>query len=291
MRLAACLLLALSTAAIAATAAGDAYVAEIDKWRHDFETDIRTGDWLTLVNRVELPEGRASIGSDAKSTVVLPARAPKHFGSIVRNGTSVQFIPAAGVECSIDGKPVKKGVSLSTRRGTGKIQTGSIRLVVRAVGDEFFALVSDTDSPEIAKFAGVAWFSTDPGWRVSAQFVAYPQAESVRVPMTHVTAKTLMSSTGDVLFEIDGRQMRLKTFIDEHNLFIMFTDPTNGKDTYGGGRFIEAPLPKDGATTLDFNKAFNPYCSLNSNIMCPLVPRENRLDVRIVAGEKYTAGI
>jgi uncharacterized protein len=288
MRLAACLLLALSAAAIAAD---DAYVAEIDKWRQDFETDIRTGDWLTLVNRVELSEGRVSVGSDAKSAVVLPARAPKHLGSILRNGSTVDFTPAPGVACSLDGAPVKGTVSLSTRRGSGKIQSGAIRVVVRAVGDEFFVLVTDTESPERAKFAGVAWFSTDSSWRVPAQFVAYPQAESVRVPMTHVTAKKQMSSTGDVLFEINGQRMRLKTFIDENNLFVMFTDPTNGKDTYGGGRFIEAPLPKDGATTLDFNKAFNPYCSLNSNITCPLVPAENRLATPVQAGEKYAGGI
>jgi uncharacterized protein (DUF1684 family) len=46
-----------------------------------------------------------------------------------------------------------------------------------------------------------------------------------------------------------------------------------------------APLPKDGRVVLDFNQAFNPPCALTPFASCPLVPRENRLDVRIEAGE------
>jgi len=289
MRFAACLLLALSAVALPAATLGadDAYVAQIGKWRQDFETDIRTGDWLTLVNRVELGRRPATLGSEAKSTVVLPPPAPKRLGIITREGPSFRFTPASGIECSVDGAPVQGAVNLSTQRGTGRIQVGTVRVVVRSIGDEFFALVSDSESPEIAKFSGVTWFEIDPGWRVTARFVPYQQAQSVRVPMTHVSAKTVMSSTGDVVFDLAGQRLRLKTFIDEENLFIMFTDATNGRETYGGGRFIEAPLPKDGVTTLDFNKAFNPYCSLNRNIMCPLVPVQNRLPVPVVAGEKY----
>jgi uncharacterized protein len=49
-------------------------------------------------------------------------------------------------------------------------------------------------------------------------------------------------------------------------------------------------IAADAAYVAEIDKAFNPYCSLNSNIMCPLVPGENRLDVRIVAGEKYAGG-
>ena len=105
--------------------------------------------------------------------------------------------------------------------------------------------------------------------------------------MTHVASKTTMTSTGDVSFELEGHSVLLKTFVDEDNLFVMFTDPTNGHETYGGGRFLTAPLPKDGVTTLDFNKAFNPYCSVNDNVLCPIVPAGSRLGVRIVAGEKY----
>jgi hypothetical protein len=164
---------------------------------------------------------------------------------------------------------------------------GAIRVNVRAVGDGFYAMVSDDENPAIARFQGISWFPIDPSWRISAQFVPYPQSESVGVPMTHVSSKTTMTSTGDVAFELEGHSIRLKTFLDEDHLFVMFADSTNGRETYGGGRFLDAPLPKDGITTLDFNKAYNPYCSVNDNVMCPVVPATSRLGVRVVAGEKY----
>jgi uncharacterized protein (DUF1684 family) len=166
---------------------------------------------------------------------------------------------------------------------------GTIRVAVRAVGEDFYAMVTDDANPAIAKFQGTFWFPIDPSWRIPAKFIPYVQSESVEVPMTHVTSKTTMKSTGDVTFELKGQVVRLKTFLDEDHLFVMFADSTNGRETYGGGRFLNAPLPKDGATTLDFNKAFNPYCSVNDNVLCPVVPATSRLSVRIVAGEKYMA--
>ena len=72
-------------------------------------------------------------------------------------------------------------------------------------------------------------------------------------------------------------------------IFVMFQDQTSANETYSGGRFLHAPLPTNGETVLDFNKAFSPYCSLNTYIMCPIPPPENRLDVRVAVGETYTA--
>jgi uncharacterized protein (DUF1684 family) len=117
--------------------------------------------------------------------------------------------------------------------------------------------------------------------------VPYAQPETVHVPLTHVTSKETMQSEGDLVFDLAGKSFRLKTFTDEEGLFVMFQDQTNGKGTYGGGRFVHAPKPTDGVTALDFNKAFNPYCSLNPYIMCPIPPAQNRLPVKVEAGERY----
>lgn len=81
--------------------------------------------------------------------------------------------------------------------------------------------------------------------------------------------------------------MKLKTFIDGDELFLIFKDATNGVETYGGGRFLSAPLPENGLTTLDFNKAFNPYCAFNSYVLCPITPAVNRLPARIAAGAQF----
>ena len=199
LRLAALLLLACSAAKMAASGT---YSDEVDKWRRDFDADVRHGGWLTLVNRVELPDGAVTIGSDSTATVGLPARAPKNLGRIVRKGSTVYFEAAPGMPFLLDGKAMQGTVTLSTKLGQGRIQTGTIRVAVRTIGDDFYAMVSDDENPVIAKFKGISWFPVDPSWRISAQFVPYAQPESVRVPMTHVNSKAIMQSTGDVIFDL-----------------------------------------------------------------------------------------
>jgi uncharacterized protein (DUF1684 family) len=287
MRRAALIALLLAWFAAQALAADAPYAEEITKWRGDFDADVRQGGWLTFVNRVQLSEGLATVGSDPRCTVRLPSRAPKRLGTISRMGRTFQFEPAPGLKYLLDGKTVEGRVELSTKSETGRVQVGAIRVRVRGLGEDFYALVTDDENSAIASFKGTSWFPIDPSWRVSAHFVAYLQAETVAVPMTHVTSKTTMRSTGDVVFELKGQSVRLKTFIDEDHLFVMFTDPTNGHETYGGGRFLDAPMPKDGVSTLDFNKAYNPYCSVNEFVMCPIVPSSNQLGVPVVAGEKF----
>jgi uncharacterized protein len=77
-------------------------------------------------------------------------------------------------------------------------------------------------------------------------------------------------------------------------LFLPFRDGTNGKETYGAGRYLldsakSADLGGDlerRTLILDFNFAFQPSCSFDPRWSCPLSPPENRLDLRIEAGER-----
>jgi uncharacterized protein len=83
--------------------------------------------------------------------------------------------------------------------------------------------------------------------------------------------------------------LRLYPILEEpgaRQLFFIFRDLTTGKDTYGAGRFLYTDLPKDGQVVLDFNKAYNPPCAFTPYATCPLPPPENRLPIRIEAGEK-----
>jgi uncharacterized protein (DUF1684 family) len=70
----------------------------------------------------------------------------------------------------------------------------------------------------------------------------------------------------------------------------MFADETSGRETYGAGRFLYIPLPTGNRARLDFNKAYNPPCALNDFATCPLPPPQNRLKLRIEAGEKKYDG-
>jgi hypothetical protein len=188
---------------------------------------------------------------------------------------------------TIDGAPAAGVAELTTAHGKGRVAAGSFSFVVRTIGADYYLLAQDVDNPAARNFTGTEWFPVDHAYRVRAEFVAYAQPQSMTVPMTHVESRTVMSSTGDVIFRLKGARLRLKSFVDDDQLFIMFRDRTNGHETYGGGRFLHAPLPQEGVTTLDFNEAFNPFCSVNDYVVCPVVPAENRLGVSVEAGQKH----
>jgi uncharacterized protein (DUF1684 family) len=271
-------------------AADEAYAAGIHEWQHEHETDVRTGGWLLLVGRYELAPGASSLGSDPGSTMALPEGAPPRLGVLTRAASVFRFEPAPGVAVTIDGAAVSGITELSTAHGKGRVAAASFSFAVRKIGDDYYVLAQDKENPAARKFKGTEWFPVDAAYSVRAQFVAYAQPQSVPVPMTHIESKVVMSSTGDVIFHLHGSQLRLKTFVDEDQLFVMFRDRTNGRETYGGGRFLYAPLPQAGATTLDFNKSFNPFCTVNDYVVCAVVPAENRLGVSVAAGQKYRGG-
>jgi uncharacterized protein len=93
---------------------------------------------------------------------------------------------------------------------------------------------------------------------------------------------------GKVVFSLKGREFTLHPVLDgpdAKELFFIFRDGTTGSDTYGGGRFLYAPMPVNGELVLDFNKAESPPCAFTAFATCPLPPKENALPIRIEAGE------
>jgi uncharacterized protein (DUF1684 family) len=95
---------------------------------------------------------------------------------------------------------------------------------------------------------------------------------------------------GTAEFELNGQPQKLTLLqkAGDKQLFVPFTDPTNGQQTYGAGRYIDVPLPAAEANEieLDFNQAYSPYCAYNHEYSCPKPPAENRLTVPVAAGEQ-----
>jgi uncharacterized protein (DUF1684 family) len=93
---------------------------------------------------------------------------------------------------------------------------------------------------------------------------------------------------GAVVFAREGVEHRLDVIAErgETDYWIVFGDATNGRETYGGGRFVYAPPPIDGGTVVDFNKAYNPPCVFSRYSTCPFPPSQNRLPLAVEAGEK-----
>lgn len=100
---------------------------------------------------------------------------------------------------------------------------------------------------------------------------------------------------GILKFKLEEKSFTLKIFQSEeqlttegqeNELFLPFLDNTNGTSTYGGGRYMNLQIPEGDSIELDFNTAYNPYCAYNEKFSCPIVPRENYLDIAVTAGVK-----
>lgn len=143
-------------------------------------------------------------------------------------------------------------------------------------------------------FESLDFFPPDTSWVVEAEFITTPEAVPFLMPTT-TDRKSEEVVYAKVKFELNGKSYSLEVYQNselmqkegfEDYLFLPFTDLTNGEETYGGGRYMDLRIPEDNVITLDFNKAYNPYCVYNKKYSCPLVPAVNHLPLRILAGVK-----
>lgn len=273
--------------------AAAAHRQEVEAWRQERDAGLRKEDgWLSLAGLFWLDEGENRFGSDPAARVVLPAgKVPATAGTLVRKGETVTLRAAPGAKVTHDGKPVTE-MTLGTD-AEGKpvvVELGPVSFFVIQRGDRVGVRVRDKENPALASFQGMDHFPIDHSWRVEARFEPYRPAKSIPIPNV-LGQVTDTPSPGAVVFERDGRSYRLDAIEGgEDSLFLIFADQTSGKETYGAGRFLDTEAPKDGRVVLDFNKAYNPPCALTPYATCPLPPPQNRLALRVEAGEKTFAG-
>jgi hypothetical protein len=161
----------------------------------------------------------------------------------------------------------------------------------RADKDEYCRLAPDSPIPadEREGFPGLAYYAVDPAYRLEGlELAPYEGTEPEAFDMA--TSKDDLRRAwraGTLRFAIGGQPCSLTTYdLGDGVLFVPFLDRTSGAKTYGAGRYLEAEAEPDGTYTLDFNLAYHPYCAYDPRYSCPLTPAENRLAVRIEAGER-----
>jgi uncharacterized protein (DUF1684 family) len=147
---------------------------------------------------------------------------------------------------------------------------------------------------ERATFDSLKYYLPDIIYRVNADYEEFNQPETVQMPMNTGGTEPYLRFA-KATFNLEGQQNSLILYLrvntTDSSLFVPFSDKTNGRETYEGGRFLDIPKPEPGTDqiTLDFNKAYNPFCVYNYNYTCPVPPPSNRLTVSVRAGEKsYT---
>ena len=166
------------------------------------------------------------------------------------------------------------------------IVLGKLSMWVHASGPRLAIRLRDLESPIRKEFMGLDWFPVDSAFRVTGKFTAYPEPKEVEI-LNMLGDIELYKSPGVVDFELQGQSIRMEPVLNtEGNFWFIFKDLTSGKETYPAARFLYADRPTDGSVVVDFNKAYNPPCAFNPYTTCPMPPKENRLKVRIEAGEK-----
>lgn len=152
--------------------------------------------------------------------------------------------------------------------------------------------LSPLPAKERENFTSLEFFTYKSEYRVLADFVRTPFEVPFKMATT-TDRKPLYVKFGELHLELKGKELVLDVFQNlnpkngyEDHLFLPFTDLTNGDTSYTGGRYIDLKIPFSLKVVLDFNKAYNPYCAYNGEFSCPIVPKENHLDLKIPVGVK-----
>jgi len=144
-------------------------------------------------------------------------------------------------------------------------------------------------TPEQAKdFHGLVYFPENSTLRFELPLEKYVDPARVQMQTSTGSVQEYLK-VGQVEFQVNGEDAALQVYEStDHpgSYFIPFTDATAPAESYGAGRYLEPEEMHAGEITLDFNLAYNPYCAYNERWSCPIPPAENRLKVRIEAGEK-----
>ena len=172
----------------------------------------------------------------------------------------------------------------------------------RAQRDDLFRRHPESPIPpdDRASFAGLAYFQSDPSYRVTTEIEPIGEGELVEIDTGGEDGVIRYRRAGLLNFELHGARCRLTLFSlvgYGGGLFLPFRDLTSGRETYGGGRYLfDTVKNTDGLAlivnagspeiTIDFNYAYNPSCAYDARWACPLAPRENWLTVAVDAGEK-----
>ena len=141
-------------------------------------------------------------------------------------------------------------------------------------------------------FSGLPYYSVDPALRferLTLEPYTGNEPSSFQIPTSDGRLRPAHRA-GILAFELGGERRMLTAYTfdggDGESLFVPFLDATSGTETYGAGRYLDLEPEEDGTYTLDFNLAYHPSCVYDIRYSCPLTPAENRLPIRVEAGER-----
>ncbi len=287
-------LILISFQVLAAETAPSNDKSEYEIWKESrLERLQQPHGWLSLVGLEWLHIGENSIGAASDNMIQL-SHGPDYFGSIILNrDKSLSFVPNESSAIKANGESVTDTIQINadtSEEGATvfTIDTFQFYVVER---DKMGVRIKDSQARTRTEFLGLEYFPEDAKYRIDAKFIPYEPAKII--PTVNVLGiLTNQESPGRRLeFSIDGEAYRLDALDSDDSYYMIFGDKTNGKTTYGPGRFLytDGKVNETGEVRIDFNKAYNPPCSFTAYSTCTLPPLQNRMRVEINAGEKKYA--
>ncbi len=264
-----------------------AVTTAVQAWRDKHEADYRR-EWVTIAGLHFLKPGAQTAGSANGSDIELPPSAPPLLGRFVLDGTAVRFEPGPGAAVELAGAQVASPVVLKDDSApkADELKTGTVTIAVHVSGERRSLRVWDPGGPLAQGFKGFTWFPIQTGYRVTGRFIPDADPRALQVINTFGDLDTF-TTQGVVEFALNGQTLRLRPFTTRPKRFyFVFKDASSGNETYAAARFLYADLKDDGTTVLDFNQAYNPPCAFNPFTTCPIPLPENRLPVKVLAGER-----
>lgn len=261
---------------------------EYEAWHKSRMESLANPDgWLSLAGLSWLNPGDNRFGSAEDNPVRFPDKAPAHMGTFTLHDGKVHVSLLPGTNVTSGGKPVLQMDLESDAKGEPTtLELGTLKWFVIQRADRFAIRIKDKESPALQTFKGVPTYPYAEEWRMNAKWDRYDPPKTLQI--TNIVGQKFEEECpGAYVFQKDGKEYRLEPTREGNELFLVFSDATTGRDTYGGGRFIYTDLPDStGHVVLDFNRAYNPPCAFTAWATCPLPTAQNKLAIKVEAGEK-----
>jgi len=264
------------------------YESEILQSRSERETRLRSNErsWLALSGLFWMVEGSNTFGTDPANDIQLSGtNVPARVGVFQYRNDNVILRVDDNATLTCNGEPVKtKTLQFDIDEKPDFLEVGSLIMVAIKRGKNCLIRVWDKENPARKEFTSLKHYPVNQTYRITARFVPYDPPRVMKIRDV-IGEEYEVEFPGYVLFTLGGKECRLEAEKSDSGLFFNFYDPTNGNGSYPGGRFLVTEAPNEREVVVDFNLAYNPPCAYTDYATCPLPPSQNRLPVRIPAGE------
>jgi uncharacterized protein len=262
------------------------WLKSILKAREEREKRLLDGprNWFSLAGLFWLEEGDNSFGGAEGNKVMLVGLPEKCGNLYLQNGKVVLSEAIPGL--LLNGKPAECRELHSDADGEPDLlEIGSFSLMVIKRGEFFLLRTRDNEAKTLKNFHGLNYFPPDPQYRVQARFIPYDPPRNITVSNA-IGLQEESRVLGKLLFTLQRYVLELEVEEAGEEGLVNFVDECKTDSTYPGGRWLTLPLPLKEEVTLDFNLAGNWPCAYTPWATCPLPPQNNRLYIRVEAGEK-----